>query len=124
MSTILVIDDDEQGRDMLKQMLETAGYDVLEAADGEEGSKVYRENEPDLVITDIIMPFKGGLETIMNIKKDYPTAKVFAVTGGGRVVKADFLSIAESIGALRSFKKPLDRKELIHAVETTIGAAA
>ncbi len=70
MSTILVIDDDEQGRDMLRQMLETAGYDVLEAADGEEGSKVYRENEPDLVITDIIMPFKGGLETIMNIKKD------------------------------------------------------
>lgn len=121
MPKILVIEDDTQVRQMIAQMLETAGYESLEAADGEDGIKLYQEESPDLVITDIIMPHQGGLETIMKLKKDHPQVKIFAVTGGGRVVKADFLSIAKSIGALRTFSKPIDRKEIMQAVEDEIG---
>ncbi len=121
MPTILVIEDDDQGREMLRQMLEMAGYDVLDASDGAEGTKIYFESHPDLVITDIIMPYKGGLETIMKLKRENPGVKIFAITGGGRVVKADFLSIAKSVGAIRTFKKPLDRKEIIAAVAETLG---
>lgn len=121
MPKILVIEDDTQVRQMIAQMLETAGYESLEAADGEDGIRLYQEESPDLVITDIIMPHQGGLETIMKLKKDHPQAKIFAVTGGGRVVKADFLSIAKSIRALRTFSKPIDRKEVLQAVEDEIG---
>jgi len=120
MARILVIDDDEQTRDVLKQMLEVEGFDVLEAGDGEEGAKVYTEKRPDLVITDIIMPKKGGLETIIKLKQEYPDIKIFAISGGGRVIKADFLTIAESIGALKAFEKPFNRAELIKAVKEAL----
>lgn len=121
MAQILVIEDDAQGREMLKQMLEMEGYTVAEAADGDEGTAAFHEHSPELVITDIIMPNKGGLETIINLKRENPDVTIFAITGGGRVVKADFLTIAESIGATRTFKKPLDRQEIIAAVKDAVG---
>ncbi len=121
MAQILVIEDDIQGREMLKQMLEMEGYAVAEASDGNEGAAAFLEHSPELVITDIIMPNKGGLETIINLKRENPRVKIFAITGGGRVVKADFLTIAESIGATKTFKKPLDRQEIIAAVREAVG---
>ncbi|VAX19424.1 hypothetical protein MNBD_NITROSPINAE01-1805 [hydrothermal vent metagenome] len=124
MAQILVIEDDIQGREMLKQMLEMEGYGVAEAADGNEGATAFIEHSPELVITDIIMPNKGGLETIINLKRENPKVKIFAITGGGRVVKADFLTIAESIGATKTFKKPLDRHEIIAAVKEAVGEPA
>jgi len=120
MAKILVIDDDDQTRDVVKEILEIEGYDVIEAPDGEIGSRAFMENMPDLVILDIIMPNKGGLETIIKLRENHPDVKIFAMTGGGRVVKADFLSIAESIGAMRTFKKPFERKELVAAVKEAL----
>jgi DNA-binding response OmpR family regulator len=70
MATILVIDDDFYVREMLKTVLEDSGYDVLEAADGNIGVKLFSENKVDLIITDIIMPEKEGLETIQEVRKN------------------------------------------------------
>lgn len=120
MSKILVIDDDEQMRDVLRQMLEVEGYEVAEAENGVQGCEVYKEFVPDLVIMDIIMPEKGGLETIIKLKQENPKVKIFAITGGGKVVKADFLGIAENIGAIRSFHKPIERNELVKAVKEVL----
>lgn len=113
---VLVIDDDSQMRAMLKQVLEKEGYDVIEAADGNAGIKSYRENLPDLVITDLIMPEKEGVETIMELKKDFPDANIIAASGGGRNEPESYLQMAKQLGAARVFAKPIDRSKLMDAV--------
>lgn len=116
MARILITDDDSQVRTMLHQMLERAGYEVVDAKDGREAIKLFKEQPADLVITDIIMPEKEGIETIMELKRDYPGIKIFAISGGGRVGPENYLKLAEKIGALRTFSKPFDRKEMLAAV--------
>ncbi|RLB31609.1 MAG: response regulator, partial [Deltaproteobacteria bacterium] len=81
MKKILVIDDDEQIRHILRRFLERAGYEVLEASNGQEGMALYRKEGPELVITDIIMPKKEGMETIMDMKGEFPKAKIIAISG-------------------------------------------
>jgi len=120
MARILISDDDSQVRAMLRQMLERAGYEVADARDGKEAIKLYHENPADLVITDIIMPEKEGIETIMELKRDYPNIKIFAISGGGRVGPENYLKLAEKIGALRTFTKPFDRQELLAAVKQAL----
>jgi YesN/AraC family two-component response regulator len=83
MANILIIDDDQQILNMLSQILKRAGYGVVEALDGKQGLKLYRENPTDLIITDIIMPEKEGLETIMELQRDFPDVKIIAISGGG-----------------------------------------
>lgn len=117
MKRILVIDDDIQVRQMLKQTLQRAGYEVAAAADGNEGIKLYRDEPTDLVITDIIMPEKEGIETIMELKRDFPDVKIIAISGGGRVVPGNYLEIAHRLGADRTFAKPFDRVELLEAIQ-------
>ncbi len=117
MKRILVIDDDAQVRQMLKQTLERAGYEVVDAADGAKGIKFYRDEPTDLVITDIIMPEKEGIETIMELKRDFPDVKIIAVSGGGRVDPGHYLEIACRLGADRTFTKPFDRVELLEAIQ-------
>ena len=84
MARILIIDDEEKFRKMLRQMLERAGHEVVEAPDGKEGVKLYREKLTDLIITDIFMPEKEGIQTIKELKRDFPEAKIIAISGGGR----------------------------------------
>ena len=72
MALILVIDDEEQVRRMLRQMLERAGHEVLDAADGNEGIKLFRKRRADVVITDIIMPDKEGLQAIIELGREFP----------------------------------------------------
>lgn len=116
MAGILIIDDDVQILNMLRQTLECEGYDVLEASNGKQGIKLYRENPADLIITDIIMPEKDGIETILELKRDYPDVKIIAISGGGRINPEDYLDIAKKLGAHRIFAKPVERKELLNAV--------
>lgn len=123
MARILVADDDFQVRTMLRLILERAGYEVEEAADGEEAVEVYRANPPDLLITDIIMPEKEGVGAIMDIRKEYPDAKIIAISGGGRFAAENYLVLARSLGAQRIFAKPFERNEILSAVEELIGAA-
>jgi DNA-binding response OmpR family regulator len=117
MPLILVIDDDVQIRALLRQMLERAGYEVMDAPDGDEGIRLYRENPADLVITDIIMPKKEGLETIVDLRVEFPEVKIIAVSGGGTVGPGSYLQIAEGFGAIRVFTKPFQMKELLAAIQ-------
>jgi DNA-binding NtrC family response regulator len=116
MASILIIDDDPQVLAMLEQRLTRQGYEVVQASDGKSGVRIYRENPTDIVITDLIMPKKEGIETIMEIKKDFPEVKIIAISGGGRVGSAQYLDIAKAFGARYIFAKPVEMEELLQAI--------
>ena len=116
MSRILVVDDDQQVREMIKLTLERDGYEVVEAGDGNEAIDVYCREEFDLVITDIVMPGKEGIETIMELRGINPKAKIIAISGGGRINPEDYLKWARRFGVTKTFTKPVDRDKLLEAV--------
>ena len=122
MKRILVIDDDTQVRQMLRQMLEREGYEVVDAGDGKEGMKLYRQAPTDLIITDIIMPEKEGVETIIELKRDFPDVKIIAISGGSRALEAqNCLSYVRGLRVAHVFTKPFDRKELLDAIQKLLG---
>ncbi len=117
MASILVIDDDEQILIMLKKMLELAGYEVTTANNGIKGLQLFRQKQTDLVITDIIMPDKEGIETIGDLKKEFPDVKIIAVSGGGINEAEHYLDIASDFGAEMTFAKPIDSKNFLEGVK-------
>ncbi len=116
MGRILIIDDEDQVRAVLRQMLERKGHEVFEAADGVEGLKINREHPADLIITDIIMPEKEGIETIKELRREFPAVKIIAMSGGGRIGPESYLKMAKGFGAARTFTKPIDQNELVDVV--------
>jgi DNA-binding response OmpR family regulator len=121
MKRVLVIDDDWQMREMMHQVLTRAGYDVVEAPNGEVGMNIHRQDPVDLVITDLIMPEKEGIETIRELRRDYPGLKIIAISGGGRAGAEGYLSVAKTIGADRTMAKPFDLKKILDTVEELLG---
>ncbi len=117
MARILVIDDDEQVLDMLYESLTREGYDVLRASNGEQGLRLYRQEPVDLIITDIIMPEKEGIETIIELRRDFPDVKIIAMSGGGRIGTKDYLHLAKIFGVQRTFTKPVAREQLLIAIK-------
>jgi len=117
MKRILVIDDDSQMRDMLRKVLERAGYDVVDAADGKIGTKIHRQEPVDLVVTDLIMPEKEGIETIREFRRDFPQLKIIAISGGGRIGAHGYLGVAKPMGAHRIFSKPFDLTKFAETVK-------
>lgn len=118
---ILVIDDDYAVRTMICESLQDCGYQVVCAADGEEGLHFLSTQEiPDVVITDIIMPKREGLETIMEIKKRFPSIKLIAISGGGRTRAADFLSLATKLGSNAVLPKPINMDELERTIKVLV----
>ena len=120
MVRILVIDDEVLVRDMLRQTLERAGYEVTDAGDGKQGIVQLREQPVDLVITDILMPEQEGIETIGILRKDFPQVKILAISGGGRKGTLEVLPAAQALGAHRTVAKPFERKELLDAVSALV----
>ena len=126
MAKILVIDDEEDVRDVLKLVLERAGFDVCVAADGREGLQLLEEQGIDLVITDVIMPGIDGVETVQRIREKFLNTRIIVISGGGNVAPLEyepeaisttaFLASAESAGADRTMTKPFDRQELLDAI--------
>ncbi|MGH2570222.1 MAG: response regulator [bacterium] len=116
MARILLIDDDEQVRLMIRTMLERIGHDVVEAQDGVAGVEKFREAPADLVITDIVMPQKGGIATIVELLRDYPGLRIIALSGGGASRGTDYLEVARQIGASRTISMPVDMEELTETV--------
>ncbi len=114
MATILVIDDEESIRSLLKEVLERAGHSVLEASDGHQGLTLYQNNTVDLVLMDILMPGTDGLETTLQLTREYLDAKVIAMTGAHG--EKNFLDVAKLFGARRVFEKPFDLAQLVQAV--------
>jgi len=117
MARILIIDDDPQMRPTLRRILESAGHMVLEATNGAEGLAAFKSHTPDVVVTDIIMPEKEGIETILALRRLAPNLGIIAVSGGGLAGNADFLTIAEKLGADLSLQKPIRAVDLIAAVK-------
>jgi DNA-binding response OmpR family regulator len=113
---ILVIEDDFAVRELILQTLSKAGYEVIAAGDGVEGLNLFREKNPALVITDIVMPQKEGLQTIIELRQESPGVKVIAMSGGGRYCNADYLKLARKFGASRTVSKPFMREEMLTAV--------
>ena len=122
MAHILIIDDEEELRATLRHMLEHDGHQVTEAANGAEGLRHYERESPDLIITDIIMPEKEGVETILALQRADPDLPIIAISGGGRLSATDFLSMAKKLGARQTLSKPFRRSELLAVVQTCLGA--
>ncbi len=116
MARILIIDDEDELRAMLRQMLEQAGHEVAEAVNGAEGIQLYEQDTHDLIITDIIMPEKEGVETIIELRRADPDLPIIAISGGGRLEATDFLTMAKKLGARRTLSKPFRRDQLLEAV--------
>ncbi len=124
MQTILIIDDERQTREVIHQILECDGYTVLQAENGREGMELFNEQPTDLVITDIIMPEQEGFETIRELKKTHPSARIIAISGGGRMCSANYLDMAKKLGAHQILKKPFKRNELLEAVRIELEIAS
>jgi CheY-like chemotaxis protein len=120
MAKILVLDDEPSILLMIKKMLEKEGHEVDIALNGVEGMKLFEINRPDLLITDIIMPEKEGLETIHELRRKFPDLKIIAISGGGRIGPDGYLPGAILLGANMVFQKPLDQKEFMQAVSVLL----
>lgn len=112
---ILLIDDEKAFRNVLRQVLSKAGYDVVEAENGAEGIQRFHEKPADMIITDIIMPEKEGIETIIELKKAYPEVKMIAMSGGGWYGTDIDFDMAKKLGA-RTLDKPFALQELLDVV--------
>ena len=117
MARILVIDDDNNLRKLLRRVLESAGHEVIEASNGSLALDMQRKDPADLIITDIFMPEKDDTEFIMDMSIEFPKVKVIAMSGGGNIEGVDFLNLAENLGALKTFQKPFKQVDLLAAVK-------
>jgi DNA-binding response OmpR family regulator len=113
---ILVIEDDEPIRVMLRQLLEGEGYTVTTAANGKVAFETIRREDFHLVITDILMPEKEGIETIFELRRDFPELKVIAISGGGRFEPQTYLELAGKIGADRTISKPFSPSLMLSVI--------
>ncbi len=119
MSRILIIEDDPLTREWLESLLSRNGYIVDSASNGQEGIDLFSNNPAELVITDIVMPEKDGIETITDLKRRYPEVKVIAISGGERRpegVSRNYLHSAKLLGANRAMQKPISNEDLLAAV--------
>jgi len=123
MQRILIIDDDHHILLMIKKMLERAGYEVDLASNGNEGLDLFKRIQADLVITDIIMPEKEGLETIREMKRLSPDLKIIAMSGGGKISADNYLETAKIFGASRVLAKPFSQKTMVMAVIDLLGVS-
>ena len=123
MARILVVDDDPTFRMLVQEWLQEEGYSVQTASGVEEALVLYRSDPFDLVITDMVMPIRGGVSFIMDIRRDYPRARILAMSGGDYVEPEDYLRLAQSLGAVRVLTKPFEAKDFLKAVREAIASA-
>jgi CheY-like chemotaxis protein len=116
MSRVLVVDDEEQFRKMARRLLEAEGHEVIEAATGQEGIDQFRAFSPDIVVTDIIMPGKTGIEAIEQIRSENPAVRIIAISGSGGIATADFLNNAKKAGADYTLAKPFRVDDFLNAL--------
>ncbi len=119
MMRILVIDDDANILGILAEMLTTAGYEVVEASNGEEGVRLYRHAPFDLVVTDLLMPEKDGLEVVMELCKDFPEVKIITLSAGNAYGHSS-LETSKALGAARTLRKPFMEDQLLEAVREVL----
>jgi len=116
MDCIILIEDVDNIRGNLKKALEYEGHEVFDAPDGKDGVRLYRERYADLVITDILIPKKDGVEIIIELRRDFPDIKILAITGGGRIGSEYYLGMAKLLGAQDTLGKPFKQKDFVKSV--------
>jgi two-component system response regulator (stage 0 sporulation protein F) len=117
MASILLVDDDDLVRNVLAEMLQRASHNVTCATNGEEAVELLRRKEPDILITDIIMPKKSGITLITEVRDCHPNMEIIAISGGGRLDPAGYLDLSENLGASVSFEKPIDKTALLMTID-------
>lgn len=117
MAKILLVEDDDLVRDMLMQVLERAHHKVICAANGDEATEALKQDSPDIMVTDIIMPKKSGITLISEVKNRHPNMDIIAISGGGRLDPTGYLDLSETLGASVSFEKPIDNTALLMAID-------
>ena len=123
MAKIMVIDDETPVRGILKEILEEE-HEILEASDGEEAVKIFMQSPVDLIITDLVMPNKSGIDLIIELKKNCPALPILAISGGGDITgRFDYLQIAKLIGANAILSKPFQNSEIKQRVSSMLAAA-
>jgi CheY-like chemotaxis protein len=122
MAKVLVIDDDPGFRRMIRMILTRLDHQVVEAGDGNEGVARFVAERPDLVISDIVMPDKEGIETILEIRARDPAARIIAMSGGGASLGTGYLAAALKLGANLVLSKPFRPVELAAMVEQLLSA--
>jgi CheY-like chemotaxis protein len=122
MAHILIVDDESEVRETLRKILERAGYEITEAAGGEEALRMLGEREPDVCILDILMPDKDGLEVIREVRKRLPDLKIIAISGGGLQRSSLYLSVAEKTGMAKALPKPFSSEELLRVLRELLEA--
>jgi DNA-binding response OmpR family regulator len=121
MPRILVIDDEQLLRSTIVTILTRAGFSVEEASDGQAGIAMFHKNPPDVVLTDIFMPNKDGIEIIKELKHSSPRTKIIAMTGGGNLRMIEIASAAEVLGADHVIHKPFESESLLAAINAVLG---
>ena len=116
MTAILVVDDDRDVRDMLQRLLERAHYETATAEDGKQALRMFQDKAYDVVITDILMPEKEGIETIIELRKLYSKLKIIAISGGGRGDAVHYLQVAKAFGADRTMSKPFECNDMLQTI--------
>jgi len=114
---VLVVDDNPDLRALVKIMLERAGFEVQVAADGQRALDLQREHPAEVLITDIFMPERDGLDLIVRFKAGFPQVKIIAMSGGGQVAKKDYLPVAKAIGADAVLQKPFAAETLVRMLQ-------
>ena len=115
--SILIVDDEPGIRELLAIMLETSGHSVITAEDGVQAPKVMASRPIDVVITDLLMPERDGLEFITEVRKKFPTVKIIAMSGGGHIARDSYLRIAKTFGAHYLLEKPFNQASVLGAIE-------
>ena len=123
MTTILIVDDDDNVRYALSKLLRKAGYHVLEAQNGKEASKLLRKAMPDVLVTDIVMPEQDGMGLLNTARELNPSIPVLVMSGGGNIVGLDYLSLAQTMGANATLCKPFDNDEVLSVVANLVVVA-
>jgi CheY-like chemotaxis protein len=116
MTRVLVIDDNDDFRKLALLWFQIHGIEAEGAANGAQGLEVQRTRPATVIVTDIFMPEKEGIETIQELRKEYPEAKIIAMTGRESLTGYDVFQVARELGAERTFKKPFKLDDLIAAV--------
>lgn len=120
MARVLVVDDDKNIGELLLETLTLEGFEPIYADDGAAAIDILREQHIDVALMDIIMPRQEGLQTIRQIRKEFPDVPVIAMSGGGRVGPTNYLTVAKLLGARYAFTKPINNEELLHAINVLI----
>jgi CheY-like chemotaxis protein len=116
MPSILIIDDDDSLRDSLRRTLHKEGYTIMEASEGGRGLKLLERSSVDLILLDMFMPDKDGLETIRELRLAHPEIPIIAMSGGGFRGTVDVLHVAKKLGVRRTLGKPFTREQLLDAL--------